>query len=95
MANTGEPIPEEIGKGVNTFYRINKKKKERQQGGSELRLAICREILQHENSRFGVRNEEQGPEFFFSLKKFLLFCNTAVTDRGILLSDSGKRRDDL
>lgn len=69
VANTGEPIPEgEWEKVWMPFYRVNKKK-ERQQGGSGLGLAICREILQQENSRFGVRNGEQGPEFFFSLKK--------------------------
>lgn len=62
-ANIGE---EDIDKIWVPFYRADKARA-RESGGTGLGLSICSEILSRHGSHYGVRNMQDGVEFFFTL----------------------------
>ncbi|WP_055667567.1 ATP-binding protein [Desnuesiella massiliensis] len=67
--NSGSFIPEKDLNNIwDKFYKIDKSRN-RDMGGTGLGLAIVKNILTLHNSDFGVRNVEDGVEFYFSLKK--------------------------
>jgi signal transduction histidine kinase len=67
VQNEGNKIPEEeIPYLWDSFYKV---KIEEEKKGTGLGLAIAKSILQQHHSQFGVKNIEDGVEFFFTLKK--------------------------
>ncbi|WP_416826783.1 sensor histidine kinase [Ectobacillus polymachus] len=69
IKNDGEPIPEEnLNKIWNRFYRLDASRS-RNTGGTGLGLSIVKNILELHHAPYGVRNEEDGVLFYFSLKK--------------------------
>ena len=65
--NEGEHIPEKQLINIwEKFYRLEQAR-DRKSGGTGLGLAIVSHILQLHGSQYGVRNTEQGVEFYFSL----------------------------
>jgi signal transduction histidine kinase len=70
IKNTGEPIPEEsLDKIWDRFYRLDASRS-RHTGGSGLGLSIVKNILELHGALYGVRNEEDGVVFYFTLSKF-------------------------
>ena len=66
--NTGEPIPEEsLGQLWDKFYKVDKART-REYGGSGLGLSIVKAIMESMKQEFGVRNYEDGVEFWFELE---------------------------
>ena len=66
--NPCDPIPEaHLAHLWEPFYRVDKARA-RKTGGNGLGLSICRDILEHHQSSYGVRNTDGGVEFFFSLE---------------------------
>ncbi|WZL73450.1 HAMP domain-containing sensor histidine kinase [Clostridiaceae bacterium 35-E11] len=67
VQNEGNNIPEEeIPYIWDSFYKVKNKE---EQKGTGLGLAIAKSILQQHHSPFGVKNIEDGVEFFFTLKQ--------------------------
>ncbi|NBC67678.1 sensor histidine kinase [Paenibacillus sacheonensis] len=67
--NEGEPIPEEeLPRIWGQFYRIDQARS-RESGGTGIGLAIVRQILELHGSRCGVRNENSGVAFAFTLRR--------------------------
>ena len=65
--NTGEKIPdEEIGKIWNKFYKVDKART-REYGGNGIGLSIVKAIMDAHNQRYGVKNYDNGVEFWFEL----------------------------
>ncbi|MEF3306224.1 sensor histidine kinase [Paenibacillus sp. GYB003] len=65
--NVGEPIPEaDLPHIWDTFYTVDKSGN-RELGGSGIGLAIVKNILTLHGSDFGVRNEDGGVLFYFTL----------------------------
>lgn len=65
--NTGERIPEEeLDKVWIKFYKVDKART-REYGGSGIGLSIVKAIMNSLNQAFGVRNREDGVEFWFEL----------------------------
>lgn len=65
--NTGEKIPEEdLDKVWIKFYKVDKART-REYGGSGIGLSIVKAIMDAHNQRCGVRNRENGVEFWFEL----------------------------
>lgn len=65
--NTGKPIPEEdIDKIWQKFYKVDKART-REYGGSGVGLSIVQAIMEAHNMKYGVRNLEDGVEFWFEL----------------------------
>lgn len=65
--NTGKPIPEEdIGLIWDKFYKVDKART-REYGGSGIGLSIVKAIMNSLNQKYGVRNWENGVEFWFEL----------------------------
>ncbi len=65
--NTGEKIPEkELPKIWNKFYKIDKART-REYGGNGIGLSIVKAIMEAHNQSYGVRNYENGVEFWFEL----------------------------
>ncbi len=65
--NTGKPIPEEsIGSIWDKFYKVDKART-RAYGGSGVGLSIVKAIMTKMNEAYGVRNYDNGVEFFFEL----------------------------
>ncbi|MEY8339229.1 HAMP domain-containing sensor histidine kinase [Lachnospiraceae bacterium 62-35] len=65
--NTGNPIPEEdIPKLWTKFYKVDKART-REYGGSGIGLSIVKAIMDSHNKEYGVRNIEDGVEFWFTL----------------------------
>lgn len=65
--NTGEKIPEEeIDKIWNKFYKVDKART-REYGGNGIGLSIVKAIMEAHNQRYGVRNYDNGVEFWFEL----------------------------
>lgn len=63
--NTGKPIPEEdIDKIWIKFYKVDKART-REYGGSGIGLSIVKAIMESMNQKFGVKNYENGVEFWF------------------------------
>jgi Signal transduction histidine kinase len=66
--NSGEPIPsEEIDKIWLKFYKVDKART-REYGGSGIGLSIVKAIMNSMNQQYGVRNYENGVEFWFALE---------------------------
>lgn len=65
--NTGEKIPEEeIDKIWNKFYKVDKART-REYGGNGIGLSIVKAIMEAHNQQFGVKNYDNGVEFWFEL----------------------------
>lgn len=65
--NTGEPIPEEsIDYLWDKFYKVDKART-REYGGSGVGLSIVKAIQESINQPYGVRNVDDGVEFYFEL----------------------------
>lgn len=68
LFNPGNPIaPDDLAHLWEPFYRVDKSRA-RQTGGNGLGLAICKDILDRHGSRYGVRNDQGGVTFFFTLQ---------------------------
>lgn len=67
--NTGEPIPEEsILKLWDKFYKVDKART-REYGGSGVGLSIVKAIMDSMNQDYGVKNYNNGVEFWFELSR--------------------------
>lgn len=65
--NTGQPIPEtDIPNLWTKFYKVDKART-RAYGGSGIGLSIVKAIMDAHHQECGVRNTEEGVEFWFSL----------------------------
>ncbi len=65
--NTGNPIPkEELDKVWIKFYKVDKART-REYGGNGIGLSIVKAIMDSMNKECGVRNYENGVEFWFDL----------------------------
>ena len=68
IKNIGDRIPnEKLNKIRNRFYRVEESRT-KEDGGTGLGLAIAKNILELHGSSFGVRNIDDGVEFFFNIK---------------------------
>ena len=66
--NTGEPIPEEsISHIWEKFYKVDKART-REYGGSGVGLSIVKAIMEALNQKYGVKNYDNGVEFWFELE---------------------------
>ena len=66
--NSGEPIPEEsLPRLWEKFYKVDKART-REYGGSGLGLSIVKAIMDSLHQEYGVRNFEDGVEFWFTLE---------------------------
>ena len=66
--NTGDPIPEEeLDKIWVKFYKVDKART-REYGGSGIGLSIVRAIMDSFHQQCGVRNRENGVEFWMELE---------------------------
>ena len=66
--NTGNPIPEEdIDKIWIKFYKVDKART-REYGGSGIGLSIVKAIMESMNQQCGVKNYDNGVEFWFTLE---------------------------
>lgn len=69
VENTGKKIPEkDINKIWDNFYKIDKSRN-RDLGGTGVGLAIVKNILKLHGYEYGVRNTDNGVEFYFSMDK--------------------------
>ena len=65
--NTGTPIPEEAIPNLWTkFYKVDKART-RAYGGTGIGLSIVKAIMDAHNQQYGVKNWENGVEFWFTL----------------------------
>lgn len=65
--NTGEKIPEEeLDKIWDKFYKVDKART-REYGGNGIGLSIVKAIMEAHNQKYGVRNYDNGVEFWFEL----------------------------
>ncbi len=65
--NTGDPIPEDEQEKIwIKFYKVDKARS-REYGGSGIGLSIVKAIMDSHNRKCGVRNRENGVEFWFEL----------------------------
>lgn len=65
--NTGEQIPEEeLDKIWDKFYKVDKART-REYGGNGIGLSIVKAIMEAHNQAYGVRNYDNGVEFWFEL----------------------------
>lgn len=65
--NTGNKIPEEeIDKIWNKFYKVDKART-REYGGNGIGLSIVKAIMEAHNQGYGVKNYDNGVEFWFEL----------------------------
>ena len=65
--NTGEPIPQEsLDQLWNKFYKVDKART-RAYGGSGIGLSIVKAIMEQLNRAYGVKNYENGVEFYFEV----------------------------
>ena len=65
--NSGNPIPEEdIGKLWDKFYKVDKAHT-REYGGNGIGLSIVKAIMESFHQAYGVRNFDNGVEFWFEL----------------------------
>ena len=66
--NTGGPIPEaDIDKIWIKFYKVDKART-REYGGSGIGLSIVKAIMDSMHQKFGVKNYDNGVEFWFELE---------------------------
>lgn len=69
VRNTGKPIPEEdIDHVWDKFFKVDKART-RAYGGSGVGLAIVRAIMDSFHQKYGVRNVDDGVEFWFELEE--------------------------
>ncbi len=67
--NTGEKIAEEDIENIwKRFYKVDKSRN-REKGGSGIGLAFVRAIMRYYHSDYGVKNLENGVEFYFDLER--------------------------
>ena len=67
--NTGSPVPEEDLPNLwNKFYKVDKAHT-REYGGSGIGLSIVKAIMEGMHQEYGVRNLENGVEFWFTLDR--------------------------
>ena len=67
--NTGDVIPEEdIDKIWVKFYKVDKART-REYGGNGIGLSIVKAVMDVHNQRYGVRNYDNGVEFWFELDR--------------------------
>ena len=67
--NTGTPIPEaDIPNLWNKFYKVDKART-REYGGSGIGLSIVKAIMEGLHQQYGVKNYDNGVEFWFTLDK--------------------------
>lgn len=67
--NTGDPIPEEeIEKIWTKFYKVDKART-REYGGNGIGLSIVKAVMEAHNQKFGVKNYDNGVEFWFELDR--------------------------
>lgn len=67
--NTGTPIPEEDLPNLwNKFYKVDKART-REYGGSGIGLSIVKAIMEGMNQEYGVKNFDNGVEFWFTLDR--------------------------
>ena len=67
--NTGEKIPEEdLNKIWQRFYKVDASRN-REDGGTGIGLALVKAIMNNYENDFGVKNKENGVEFYFELDK--------------------------
>ena len=65
--NTGDAIPEEeLDKLWIKFYKVDKART-REYGGSGIGLSIVKAIMESMNQQCGVKNYDNGVEFWFTL----------------------------
>ena len=65
--NTGNPIPDEALPNLWTkFYKVDKART-REYGGSGIGLSIVKAIMEMHHKACGVKNHENGVEFWFTL----------------------------
>ena len=65
--NTGKPIPEEDLPNLwNKFYKVDKART-REYGGSGIGLSIVKAVMESMNQEYGVKNYDNGVEFWFTL----------------------------
>lgn len=66
--NTGEPIPDDsIDHVWEKFYKVDKART-REYGGSGVGLSIVKAIMESMHQQYGVRNYDNGVEFWFELE---------------------------
>ena len=66
--NTGNPIPAgDIDKIWDKFYKVDKART-REYGGSGIGLSIVKAIMESHNQQCGVKNYEDGVQFWFTLE---------------------------
>ena len=67
--NTGTPIPEaDVPNLWNKFYKVDKART-REYGGSGIGLSIVKAIMEGLHQQYGVKNYDNGVEFWFTLDK--------------------------
>ena len=67
--NTGKPIPEEyINKIWGRFYKVDSSRN-RNDGGSGIGLALVKAIMNNYNNEYGVKNYEDGVEFYCDINR--------------------------
>ena len=67
--NTGDPIPaEDVDKIWTKFYKVDKART-REYGGNGIGLSIVKAIMDSMNQQYGVRNYDNGVEFYFTLAR--------------------------
>jgi signal transduction histidine kinase len=65
--NTGDKIPEEeLNKIWEKFYKVDKART-REYGGNGIGLSIVKAIMEAHNQKYGVKNYDNGVEFWFEL----------------------------
>lgn len=65
--NTGEPIPEsDLDKIWVKFYKVDKART-REYGGSGIGLSIVKAVMEAMNKDYGVKNYDNGVEFWFEV----------------------------
>ena len=65
--NTGEPISEEnLNRIWNRFYKADESR-HREDGGTGIGLAFVKAIMSNYDNKYGVKNLENGVEFYFEL----------------------------
>ena len=67
MFNTGSQIKEEdIQRIWNRFYKVDTSRN-RENGGTGIGLSLVKAIMNNYQNEFGVRNREDGVEFYIEL----------------------------
>lgn len=65
--NTGDPIPDsDIDKIWSKFYKVDKART-REYGGNGIGLSIVKAVMEAHNRQYGVKNYDNGVEFWFEL----------------------------